>query len=252
MEPRLRERRAAVRRATSRKRLKWLAVVTMLVGVVVATFAVLGSGWFAIRNVDLQGAVYSRGDALDAIVDDVDGANVLRLDTGAIEQRLEAIPWVEDARVTTQFPRGARIEIRERRPTVTYQGADAAYRVLDDHGRVLDVVVGGRPSAYTEVMVTDGPNLAPGETAPAGYRAAAMLVQSLPAQLRALAASVSVDREGTDLRMELTNGVQVRFGPAQDLVDKIVRLQVALTNPDPNEAAPTQLIDVSSDDVILR
>jgi hypothetical protein len=36
------------------------------------------------------------------------------------------------------------------------------------------------------------------------------------------------------------------------LVDKIVRLQVALTNPDPNEAAPTQLIDVSSDDVILR
>ena len=52
--------------------------------------------------------------------------------------------------------------------------------------------------------------------------------------------------------VELTNRVQVRFGPAQDLVDKIVRLHVALTYPDPNQAAPTQLIDVSTDDVILR
>ena len=54
-------------------------------------------------------------------------------------------------------------------------------------------------------------------------------------------ASVGVDREGTDLRMELTNGVQVRFGPAQDLVDKIVRLQVAAHQPRPQRgrADPT-------------
>ena len=75
-----------------------------------------------------------------------------------------------------------------------------------------------------------------------------MLVQSLPgAAACARSRSVSVDRDGTDLRLELTNGVEVRFGPAQDLVDKIVRLQVALTNPDPDEAAPTQLIDVSTE-----
>ena len=252
MEPRLRERRAAVRRAASRKRLKWVLVVTGVVGIVVAVLAVLGSGLFAIDDVEVQGAVYSRGPALDAVVADIDGANVLRLDTEAAERALDAIPWVEDARVTTQFPHGARIEIRERQPTVTYQGADSAYRVLDEHGRVLDVVAGGRPSAYLEVMVTDGPNLAAGEMAPAGYRAAAMLVQSLPAPLRAEVANVSVDTAGTDLGLALANGVEVRFGAAQDLVDKIVRLQVALTNPDPEEAAPTQLIDVSTEDVILR
>jgi cell division septal protein FtsQ len=252
MEPRLRERRVAVRRAATRKRVRWALAVTAVVAVAVAVLAVLGSGLFAIDDVSVEGAVYSRGPAFDAVVDDVDGANVLRLDTGALEQRLEAIPWVEDARVTTRFPHGARIEIRERRPMVTYQGADAAYRVLDEHGRVLDVVVGGRPSAYPELLVADGPDLQPGETGPPGYRAAAMLVQSLPAPLRAEVESLSVDAAGTDLRADLASGVEVRFGAAQDLMDKIVRLQVALTNPDPDESAPTQLIDVSTDDVILR
>ena len=126
--------------------------------------------------------------------------------------------------------------------------------MLDDHGRVLDVVAAASPSRTSRSCVDrTGPNLAPGETAPAGYRAAAMLVQSLPAPLRAQVASVCVDRDGTDLRMDAHQPAsQVRFGAAQDLVDKLVRLQTALTDPDPDEAAPTELIDVSSDDVILR
>ena len=34
------------------------------------------------------------GDALDAVVADLEGANVLRVDTAAAERTLEAIPWV--------------------------------------------------------------------------------------------------------------------------------------------------------------
>ena len=52
------------------------------------------------------------------------GTPVLRADTRQAERELEAIPWVEDARVTTDFPTRLSIEIRERTPLVAIAGPD--------------------------------------------------------------------------------------------------------------------------------
>jgi cell division protein FtsQ len=250
MEPRMRERRRAVKRAAGRKRLKWVAIGVAAVGLVVAGLAVLGSGLFAITSVDVEGAVYSRGSTLDAVVDDLRGSNVLRVDTEAAERRLEAIPWVDDARVTTDFPHGARIEIRERRPMIAYQATDGHFRVLDRNGRVLDVIA-GQPVNYLALEVDDGPPLEAGDVAPAGYRAAAILVSTLTPQMRQRATSVSADQNATELSLMLDDEIEVRFGAAEDLQDKLVRLQTALTNPNP-ELTATELIDVSTEDLILR
>jgi cell division septal protein FtsQ len=250
MEPRMRERRIAVKRAVGRKRLKWIAIGAAAVGVVVAALGVLGSGLFAISRVEVDGAVYSQGEALDAVVEELDGANVLRVDTTSAERALEAIPWVEDARVSTDFPHGASIEIRERRPMVTYLAGDGRYRVLDRTGRVLDVIA-GRPVAYLELNVDDGPELESGQLAPAGYRAAATLVSALTPQMRQRATSVSVDQNAMELSLMLDDEIEVRFGAAEDLLDKLVRLQTALTNPNP-ELTATELIDVSTEDMIVR
>jgi cell division septal protein FtsQ len=250
MEPRMRERRIAVKRAVGRRRLKWVAIGSAVVAVVAAALAVLGSGLFAISTVEVEGAVYSRGDALDAIVADLEGANVLRVDTAAAEQAIEAIPWVEDADVTTDFPNGAKIEIRERRPTIAYLAGDGRYRVLDSNGRVLDVIA-GRPVDYLELIVDDAAELEAGRLAPAGYRAAASLVSALTPQMRQRATSVSLEQNATELSLLLDDQIEVRFGAAEDLLDKLVRLQTALTNPDPN-FTPTELIDVSTEDLIVR
>ena len=250
MEPRMRERRIAVKRAVGRKRLKWLAIGSVVAGVVAAVFAVLGSGLFAISAVEVEGAVYSQGDSLDAVVAELEGANVLRVDTTAAERQLEAIPWVADARVTTDFPNGAKIEIRERRPTIAYLAPDGRYRVLDSDGRVLDVIA-GRPVNYLELGVEDGPELEAGQLAPRGYRAAATLVSALTPQMRQRAALVTVDQNGTELSMILDDDIEVRFGAPEDLLDKLVRLQTALTNPNP-ELTATELIDVSTEDMIIR
>lgn len=263
IEPRMRERRIAVRRAVGRRRLKWVAIASSVVLVVVATLAVMGSQLFAIDEIDVEGAVYSRGPAFDEVLDGLDGTNVLRVDTGRAERDLEAIPWVADARVTSDFPNRATVEVRERIPAITYQGPDGRYRVLDRDGRVLDVI-DGQPTAYLELLVTDGTDLDPGQTAPPGYRAAATLVQALPPQMRQWALSVSATADASDLRLMLDSasvggpagggsggGIEVRFGAAQDLVDKLVRLQTALTDPNPDNA-PTEMIDVSTDDVIDR
>ena len=250
MEPRMRERRIAVKRAVGRKRLKWVAVGIAVVAVVGAGLAVLGSGMFSISNVEVEGAVYSQGASLDAVVAELEGANVLRVDTTAAERQLEAIPWVADARVTTDFPNGAKIEIRERRPTIAYLAADGRYRVLDSEGRVLDVIA-GRPVDYLELDVDDGPELEAGRLAPRGYRAAATLVSALTPQMRQRTTSVSVDQNATELSLILDDDIEVRFGAPEDLLDKLVRLQTALTNPNP-ELTATELIDVSTEDVIVR
>ena len=158
---------------------------------------------------------------------------------------LEAIPWVEDARVTTDFPHGAKIEIRERAPVATFEGPDGAFRVIDTHGRVLDVL-DAEPVEYLLVMSADAPALTAGQFAPQGFAAAASLVQALTPELRARAQSVAVTADGSDLRLMLTDGIEVRFGAARDLVVKLVRLQTSL---DELEGGAISYVDVSTNEV---
>ncbi len=245
IEPRLRERRIAVKRAATRKRLKWALIVVGLIAIVVATLAVLGSGLFAIDDVEVEGAVYTDPAALEAVVEDLRGTPVLRADTGEAERTLERIPWVENARVTTYFPDRARIEIRERRPVAVYQAEDGSFRVIDPDGRVLDVLP-AQPVDYLPVTSAELPALNPGEFAPAGFRSAASLVDSLTPGMRAIAASVLVAPDASDLRLLLTDGVEVRFGAGTDLVAKLVRLQTWL---DIGRDGAVTSVDVSTDEV---
>ena len=116
MEPRLRDRRISVRRAESRRRLRWVLLAVFVLAVVGAGLAVLGSSLFAIEadQVTVEGNVYTDRVRLQAVVDDLVGTPVLAADTQAAERELEAIPWIDQAQVRTDFPHGVTIEIRER------------------------------------------------------------------------------------------------------------------------------------------
>ncbi len=248
IEPRLRERRIAVKRSAGRKRLKWLLVVAILVAIVIAGLTVLGSGLFAIEDVDVQGAVYTDPVALETVVEELRGTPVLRADTEAAERALEAIPWVADARVTAHFPRRASIELRERTPVATFQGVDGLFRVIDADGRVLDVI-DSQPVDYVLVTSPDAPALAPAEYAPPGFRAAASLVQALTVDMRAVTAAVATQADGSDLRLTMTDGTEVHFGAGRDLVAKLVRLQTWL---DIGRDGAVSSVDVSTDEVTTR
>jgi cell division protein FtsQ len=157
IEPRFRERRIAVRRAEGRKRLRWLAVLGVVVVLLVGALAVLGSPLFSVEEVVVVGAVYTDEVALAEVVAEIEGTPTLLVDTQGAERTLRAIPWVADARVTTSFPRSATIEIRERVALAAYQGPDARFRVLDREARVLDVL-DGQPIAYVPVTSEEPPS----------------------------------------------------------------------------------------------
>jgi cell division protein FtsQ len=249
IEPRMRERRLAVKRAQGRKRLRWLVAALVLVILGVAALATFGSSLFAIRadQVTLTGNVYTDPQRLQAVIDDLVGTPVLTADTQKAERDLEAIPWVEDAKVTTHFPHGVSIEIRERAPVATFQGPDQKYRVLDRDGRVLDVL-DGYPFAYVLISGPDPVNLDPSEIAPQGYKAAAELAKNLTTDVRGKVDHIEVTADGSRLVMYLDDGTEVRFGEARDLFTKLVRLEtVLLTNPDREPGT----IDVSTSQTTL-
>jgi cell division protein FtsQ len=222
MDPRVRARRIAVRRAKGRKRLIWVAIGAAILVVLVGAIAVLASSLFDVRTVDVQGAVYTDPAELSGIVADLKGEAILLVDTRAIERRLESIAWVESARVSTQFPHDVFIDIRERKPIATFAGSDNKYRVIDRDGRVLDVV-DGVPIDY--MLITGAnPDVERGQFAGRPFASAAQLAIALPPEIRALTESIGVDATGGNLTMQLKNDVTVQLGPAADLSGKLVRL----------------------------
>ena len=245
IEPRLRDRRIAVKRAAGRRRLKWAIAVGLVVVLMVAALAVLGSGLFAVDSVRVEGARRTDERVLDSIVADLEGRPVLRVDTDAIEARLEALPWVDDARVTTDFPDAATIELRERTAVATVQDRDGGWMLLDADGRVL-AMSEEQPEGLTVITVPDLPVVDVAKFAPQGVGAAATLSRSLTPLIESRAEGITVTPDGSDLRLALTGGAEVRFGAAEELVPKLVRLQTVLNDLGDR---PVSYIDVSTNDI---
>jgi cell division protein FtsQ len=226
MDPRMRARRIATRRAEGRRRLVWAAVASVILLVLVGVVAVVASPIFDVREVRVQGAVYTDPDVLQSVVDSIQGEPVLLVDTEEIEARLEAVPWVESARVRTDFPHVVTIDIRERRPVATFQGGDHQFRVIDVQGRVLDVI-SGQPIAYT-LITGDNPDTARGQFAGGPYASAGQLVLALPPEIRSITRSIGVDSATGTLTMLLAGngdeGIEVRLGDEKGLDDKLARL----------------------------
>lgn len=226
MDPRIRARRIANRRAESRKRLIWVAIASAIVLAVVGAIAVVASPIFDVRDVRVQGAVYTDADVLTQVVHSLKGHPVLLVDTAAAEQRLRSVPWVERAKVSTQFPHGVTIDIRERKPVATFQGGDSQFRVIDVQGRVLDVIA-GQPTAYA-LITGRNPDTVRGEFAGGPYASAAELVVALPPEIRSITISIGVDSTTGTLSMLLKNTgrtpVDVRLGDTSALDDKLARL----------------------------
>lgn len=226
IDPRIRARRISVRRAEGRRRLLWVGIAAGIVLLAVGAIAVFASTIFDVRTVNVQGATYTDQDVLDSVIADLHGKPILLVDTKKAERALEAVPWVERAQVTTDFPHTVLIDIRERHAVASFQGGDGRFRVIDVDGRVLDILT-NQPSAY--LLITGAnPDTDRGQFAGDIYAAAANLVQSLPEEVRAITQSVGVDAQG-NLTMQLTGAakgtsVTVRLGDAKQLDEKLARL----------------------------
>ena len=240
------ERQRRSRRRERLQKVKWLKLAGAIAASVVVVIALLASPIFAIRSVTVEGNVYTSKDVLAAVTKTLKGASVFTVDTQRARELLLEDSWVSDVRITTRFPGKALVEIAERVPIVWYVGDDQKARIVDARGRII-AVLDGWPTKYLRVVGV-GPSLEAGATADDVYRAAAQLVLALPDELRPLVKSLEVS-PGGELAMTLKGGTLVRFGPPNDLQNKLVAVVVLLRRQNPSTLA---VIDVSTGDPTVQ
>ena len=240
------ERQRRSRRRERLQKVKWLKLAGAIAASVVVVIALLASPIFAIRSVTVEGNVYTSKEVLAAVTKTLKGASVFTVDTQRARELLLEDSWVSDVRITTRFPGKALVEIAERVPIVWYVGDDQKARIVDARGRII-AVLDGWPTKYLRVVGV-GPSLEAGATADDVYRAAAQLVLALPDELRPLVKSLEVS-PGGELAMTLKGGTLVRFGPPNDLQNKLVAVVVLLRRQNPSTLA---VIDVSTGDPTVQ
>lgn len=239
MDPRIRQRRLDVRRDQGRHRLRLLVGSVSVAALVVVAVGATRSPLFDVDYVDVRGAEQTaRLEVVGAGRLD-DHPAMLDVDTATVARRVEALPWVLDARARRQWPGTVRIDIVERRPVAVVPAGEGIWAVADAEGRVLAAgpekppdlpVVGNQPPAGRP-----GTWLAP--SAVPSLRVAAALVP----ELRARVADVATTPGGeVELQLVPPGGV-VKLGPSVDLTLKLDVLATVLGRADLDRVA---VIDV--------
>ena len=139
-------RRASAKGAKRRRfrpRLAW-GVVRRLLSVLLFVFGVYQSIAFAfttpllrVNRINVQGNVRLSSGEVQALVEDLRGSSILRVDLDAFRQRLVESPWVADVALRRVLPSTVEIFISERRPVGLCRMGPDLY-LVDESGTVID------------------------------------------------------------------------------------------------------------------
>jgi cell division protein FtsQ len=125
-------------RFTRRRIAGWLRRPLVVAAVLVAVvgflaWVVYGSSWLGVRTVRVEGAALMSPGQIERAAEIDEGTPLARLDLGAVEDRVAALPAVDDVDVRRDWPNGVRIVVRER-VAVAVVRQDREYRAMDAEG----------------------------------------------------------------------------------------------------------------------
>lgn len=215
--------RIAIDEARRRRIRPWAiagAVVVVLVcGSVILTYTPM----FGARAVEVEGAKRLAPRRVMRIAGLAVGTNVMHLDTGRAEARLEDEPWINEATVRTELPGTITITVRERVPTLVLDAPGGA-RLLAADGTDLGHAA---PSlALPTVAAAEGTTLDGRSLVQAGRAVAAMA----PALRTRIDAVVVSPDDG--LTFTVDGAIEVRFGDPDEAVAKAQALRAILDHAD--------------------
>jgi cell division septal protein FtsQ len=189
----------------------WLLAVAAAVGLVVGGVLVSRSSMLHARAIDVEGISHrSREQVVDAAGVSL-ATNVLWMDEGAVERRLETDPWIARADVRVALPWTIEIEIHERAPVAVASDGLRDVLVAGD-GTSLGAPaepVRGLPRIRLSPPVALGGSVQ-------SPRAAALAIGAMGPRLRTEVTAVTVLVDGS-LEFRLDGGVSVRYGGAVEL-----------------------------------
>lgn len=213
-----------------------VAITTLIVGAVavlvwgVAFSPVLGAKRIVIRGVHVLTVAQVRQAAAIR-----HGIPLLRLDTGAVARRVEALREVASARVRISYPSTVEITVSER----------VAVGYLNGAGAVVLVDKTGRPfrSTLTAPAALPRFDIPTGSDPTAIGQAMATVAASLSPAIRAKLTSIAASSPGA-IVLRLADGRTVQWGSADRSAEKAEVLPALLSR-------PGTLFDVSDPDVVV-
>jgi len=233
IDPRLRERRVAVKREAGRKRLHRLLMVLgafAAVGVVVViSFSPLAD----VDDVEVEGATRSDVEAIrDAV--DLQGQSMMWLDIDAAVKRVEALPWVDTVTIERGWPATLHVRVNER-IAVGWISLGESIALIDGTGRVLGVQPADAEDRPRVELTGVGTVPSPGAAIDA------VAAADVAARLTDALATRAVVVQAEPLVVFLDDGTEVRLGDARDVAEKIAAADAVLGARD---GTPFRYIDV--------
>jgi cell division protein FtsQ len=128
-----------------------LSVVLLVFGVYQAV--ALTAPLLRVRKIDVRGNVRLSSGQIQALVEDLRGISILRVDLDAFRARLNDSPWVADVALRRVLPSTIEIFVSERRPVGLCRLGQELY-LVDETGVVIDQF--GPQYAEFDLPIIDG------------------------------------------------------------------------------------------------
>jgi len=221
-DPRISRRRRAVARTKKRR-----SIVRVLVagGVALAVWVAFFSPLLAIKEVTLSGAKRTTADEVARAVDLDSSDNLLLLRSDDVSAAVKKLPWVKSVSVDRKLFGTVKVSVTERKPAMAVALGEQRY-LIDKRGRVLSPTESaeGLPvlAGLQESLPDPGDRLRSAQLSGA-LQAFSAFPRRLQRDVQAVFAP-TVER----ITFQLSDGIQVRFGAAEDTRSKIEVLEVLL------------------------
>jgi len=220
LDPRIRERRAAVARRKGRRRLRTVLLVAVVVLLLIGGWFVLHSKVFAARVVTVVGSVHTPASEIISVAGLSDHPPMIDVNPPTVAARLEKLPWVAKATVSRLWPDGVRISVVEHSAVAvvaTTSPAAEHWALVDRSGLVL-ADVAAPPAGLVHLTTADmpgPPGSDMGAAAATGLRVAATLPRAFSAQVT----SIEVG-QGGGVTLVMTTPVTIVLGATTQLHQK--------------------------------
>ena len=217
IDPRIRQRWIAVRRAEGRRRLRLLIGAGVLSGLLVGSWGATRSPLLDVDGIDVQGASRTSREELVTASDIRFGQAMVDVDETGAARAVSGLPWVLRASVERRWPDSVVIRVVEREPVAAASAGGDRWALIDATGQVLALLA----SAPSNVLALDGiaPAGPPGSVLGGSATQLLRVAAAVPADLRPRVSAVQAGAEGgVELRLQPEG--TLRLGPPQQLEEK--------------------------------
>lgn len=233
IDPRLRARRGAVRRAEGRRRLRFILVGMAILGLIFAGWAALRSPLLDLDHIEIHGLGPGRLDEASKTIGLEPGTPLNDVEPASIEADLEALPWVLRADVERSWPNTVRVEVVERTPAAILAGATGEGVVVDAGGTVM-AYAGPAYRGLPRVSLESSVELGAVES---DALPALALIEVIPDDLAAWVESITYTRGASEaargvVGIDLVGQGAAHLGEPTLLSDKVAALRSVLNGVD--------------------